>query len=539
MRGLIFVALFLAYGASVAAQDAVAPLDLPETEAADAPSGWGPDLTDPGTVRSGAEPADLLLPMPCGGAMAFQRIVVPVDVDNPLDDRRFRMGQSEPATGYADYLSQAYLRGAFSDPEAGTSHYYIARYELTAGQYRALTGECDAPFGPRDSFAKGGLSWFDAVGLTQTYTEWLLQNAPDALPVQGERQGFLRLPTEPEWEYAVRGGARIDPTLFAGRRFFAEGSLEGFAHFQSGGRATDKLRPVGIRQPNPVGLFDVYGNAEELILEPFRLNAVGRSHGQVGGLVTRGGAIDAEAAQIYTAQRREYPMFNPRSGRALAGAFFGMRPVIASHVVAEESFDAIRDGWARAAEGGDSGEAGDPLGTLDDLAREELDPRRKQALEEVQLEFRVFQDRAAQSLKQAAKSSLLSGAAFVETLVADSLQISQMDSSARALRDRVGVSIGDQRAQLMVSFRNTVERLTALRGEQQTYLLSYRAMLETLGTDFPEPTRQAAYDTLVSELSEAGQTALLGPLAAFWDDLDAFIARPDMAQAELLDLAIR
>lgn len=535
----VLLAAFCLLAAPGLAQDAVAPLDLPQPEAAPAQPGWGAELTDPGTVRGDASPADLMLPMPCGGAMAFQRVVVPVDVGNPLDDRRFRMGQSEPSTGYSDYLSQAYLRGAFTDAEAGTSHYYIARYELTVAQYRALTGDCDAPFGPRDSFAQGGLSWFEAVALTQAYTEWLLQNAPEALPREGERQGFLRLPTEPEWEYAVRGGAKIDPTLFAGRRFFAEGTLDGYAHLQTGGRATDQLRPVGIRQANPVGLFDVYGNAEELMLEPFRLNAVGRRHGQAGGLVTRGGAIDAEAAQIYTAQRREYPMFNPRTGRALAGTFFGMRPVIAAHIVAEESFDAIRDGWVRAAEGGETEAAGDPVATLDGLARDELDPRRKQALEEVQLEFRLFQDRAAQSLKQAAKSSLLSGAAFVETLVADNLQIGQMDSAARALRDRVGVSIGDQRAQLMQSFRSTVERLTALRNEQQTYLLSYRAMLETLGTDFPEATRQSAYDTLVSELSEAGQTALLDPLAAFWADLDAFVARPDMGQAELLELAIR
>lgn len=531
--------LGLAASAAGAQEPAVAPLELPET-ATPEPKGWGANLTDPGTVRSGAAPADLMLPMPCGGAMAFQRVAVPVDISDPLDDRRFRMGQSEAASGYADYLSQAYLRGAFPDSDAGISYFYIARYELTVGQYRALTGACAAPFGPRDSFAKGDLSWFEAVALTRAYTEWLLQTVPGALPADGERQGFLRLPTEPEWEYAVRGGAKVDATLFPARRFFAEGALEDYAQFQSGGRAADKLRPVGLRRPNPLGLFDVYGNAEELTLEPFRLNAVGRSHGQAGGLVTRGGAIDAEAAQIYTAQRREYPMYNPRTGQALAGAFFGMRPVISSHIVSEASFDAIRDGWIATAEGAEADtDAADPLSMLAALARDELDPRRKQALEDLQLEVRLFQDNAATALKQAAKSSLLSGAAFVESLVADTVQINQMDGSARALRDRVGVSIGDQRAQLMLSFRSTVQRLTALRAEQQTYLLSYRAMLETLGTDFPAPTRQAAYDALVAELSEAGQTALLSPLADFWADLAAYIARPDMSQSELLDLAIR
>jgi hypothetical protein len=521
------------------AQDAIAPLSLPAQDETPTPEGWGADLVDPGTVRVGAAQADLVLPMPCGGGMAFQKIAVPVDLSNPLDDRRFRMGQSEARTGFSDYLSQAYLRGSFAEADAGYSYYYIARYELTVAQYRALTDDCDAPFGPRDSFAKGGLSWFEAVDLTRAYTEWLFQNAPDTLPAQGERRGFLRLPTEPEWEFAVRGGARIDATLFPGRRFFASGSLEDYAHFASGGRAADSLRPVGLRQPNPLGLFDVYGNAEELILEPFRLNAIGRAHGQVGGLVTRGGAIDAEDSQIYTAQRREYPVFSPRSGRALAGQFFGMRPVVAAHIVAEDSFDTIRDGWIAQAESGTADQdTVDPLAALDRLAREELDPRRKQALSELQLEFRVFQEEAAVSLRQAAKSSLLSGAAFVETLVADTAQIGQLESNARALRDRVAVSVGQQRSQLMLSFRATVERLTSLRAEQQTYLLSYRAMLETLGTDFPEDTRVAAYEALTTELSEAGQTVLLAPLAQFWDDLATYVAQPDMSLEQLLDLAI-
>ena len=315
--------------------------DTAADTAADTP--WPVEITDP-AAATGA-PADLMLPMPCGGAMAFQRVAVPVDVEDPLADRQFRMGQSEKETGYSDYLLPTHLRGAFTDPGTGVSYYYIARYELTAGQYRALLGDCAAPFGPRDRLAQGELTWFDAVELTRRYSEWLMASARDRLPADADRTAFVRLPTEAEWEYAARGGARIDPTLFPGRRFFAEGELGDYASFQAPGQGRGKLRPVGLRKPNPLGLYDIYGNAEELMLEPFHLNAIGRMHGQTGGIVTRGGAIDSTEAQIYTAQRREYPSFDPGSGQALRGAFFGLRPVLGAAVVSEATVQTIRDGW--------------------------------------------------------------------------------------------------------------------------------------------------------------------------------------------------
>ena len=537
MRGAAFIAVLMAtltsMPLSVALRGPLGAQEIPDSPP-DWPPDWPLDLVDPGHADARA---DLMLPMPCGAAMAFQKVIVPLDGDDPLADRRVRLGQSLDQTGYSDYLRPAFLRGPFHDADtdgkSGATHYYIARYEMTKGQYRALQGDCSPPT-RKDRLAQGGVSWFDAVELAQNYSGWLYTHAPETLPQADGVAGFLRLPTGDEWEYAARGGARIDAAQFAGLTFFDTGEMRDYALYLTPGSGRGRLGPVGVRRPNPLGLYDIYGNAEELMLEPFRLNAIGRAGGQVGGVVTRGGSVLSGEADIYSAQRTEYPPFDQSTGTPLRGDTFGVRLVLGSHITTSDAhLRRIRARWlALAGAPEDPQRDIDSIATLAGLIKAETDPRRAEALGDLQLEFRRARDRMQTALLQSARATMLAGAVFVQTLNTNHQRIIDKAANIRMLIDLQRA--GNKSAVFARQVQAHLRQIADMRHRQASTLLSYRAALEALSVNMPAQVRDVAYGVLREELALSGQADLLIMLDRFRADLDVYRATPDIDQDRLL-----
>ncbi|MBP2656752.1 MAG: Sulphatase-modifying factor protein [Firmicutes bacterium] len=144
--------------------------------------------------------------------------------------------------------------------------FYMAKYEVTFAQYDAFCKAMGRSPQPFDSgWGRGNcpvtyVSWQDAVeycnwlsvkeGLTPAYS-----GKGDTTQCDFSANGY-RLPTEAEWEYAARGGQT------GGRYPYSGGSDAAIVTWYRD-NSNDMTHPVGEKQANELGIYDMSGNVSE------------------------------------------------------------------------------------------------------------------------------------------------------------------------------------------------------------------------------------------------------------------------------------
>lgn len=170
--------------------------------------------------------------------------------------------------------------------QVSLSDYKIARTETTVWQYELFTKATSLEQSKEEEWDWIGntpainVSWFDAIA----YANWLsermkvksvyqLDSIPDdpndlyrdtslvwtEIPAW-EASGY-RLPTEAEWEYAARGGSRLDTFLYSGSDIID--SVAWNTNNSAEDYRTNRTHPVQTKRGNSLGLYDMSGNVFE------------------------------------------------------------------------------------------------------------------------------------------------------------------------------------------------------------------------------------------------------------------------------------
>jgi len=134
-----------------------------------------------------------------------------------------------------------------------TRDYYLGAFEVTQAQYLKVMGNNPSSFqgdlvneGDHLNHPVDQVSWEDAVEFCKRLS---------ALPEERAAGRVYRLPTEAEWEYACRSGSRA-PFGFGGLEL-----SDDYGWFSSNSKG--KSHPVGKKDPNAWGLYDMHGNVME------------------------------------------------------------------------------------------------------------------------------------------------------------------------------------------------------------------------------------------------------------------------------------
>jgi formylglycine-generating enzyme required for sulfatase activity len=177
-------------------------------------------------------------------------------------------GFKDPATGmeFVFVKGGCYKMGNFGDDpnvKDAPAHtvcvndFYIGKYEVTQGQWKAIMGDNPSGFPKGDNFPVESVSWNEA----QKFLSKLSDKGGKA----------YRFPTEAEWEYAARSGGKDE--RFAG--FNDESQAHLYSNFCDKSCIQDRWRddtsddghqniaPVGSFKPNGLGIYDMSGNLWE------------------------------------------------------------------------------------------------------------------------------------------------------------------------------------------------------------------------------------------------------------------------------------
>ena len=119
--------------------------------------------------------------------------------------------------------------------------YYMGKYEVTQALWKTVMGSNPSYF-KGDDLPVEEVSWEDCQEFISKLNSMI-----------GRK---FRLPTEAEWEYAARGGKKS-----RGYQYGGSSNISDVAWYD--GNSGSKTHPVGMKQANELGIYDMSGNVYE------------------------------------------------------------------------------------------------------------------------------------------------------------------------------------------------------------------------------------------------------------------------------------
>ncbi len=206
----------------------------------------------------------------------------------------FKMGATSEQMSYA-------LESEYPMHSVTLSRYYISTTEVTQGLWNAVMG--------KDNQLTDSLDWNDKCGVGDRYPAYNVSwdDCQKFISRLNEITGkHFRLPTEAEWEFAARGGAKSESFLFSGSNNWDDVAW----NYENSGY---RCHETATLKPNKLGIYDMSGNVEEWCSDWYGAYSVDSQYNPAGPLtgwprVIRGGTWNSNYSMVrVTCRNWNYP----------------------------------------------------------------------------------------------------------------------------------------------------------------------------------------------------------------------------------------
>jgi formylglycine-generating enzyme required for sulfatase activity len=183
------------------------------------------------------------------------------------------------------------IKSDYYNKNITVSSFYIGKYEVTQKEWVEVMGNNPSKF-KGDNLPVETVNWYDCIEFCnkRSIKEGLIpyynidknkkgtnnQSDNDSIKwivtINEEANGY-RLPTETEWEYAASGGRISKSYVYSGSnnidevawywRNCGDTTLTGYWSWPAIERNNCMTKPVGKKEPNELGLYDMSGNVRE------------------------------------------------------------------------------------------------------------------------------------------------------------------------------------------------------------------------------------------------------------------------------------
>jgi len=223
--------------------------------------------------------------------------------------------------------------------------YYMSSTKITCGQFNAVmkaAGKPEHPFTTAMDCPATGITSDEVQSFISSVNQFVASHIAGIPKGDEHLMTYVRLPTEAEWEFAARGGKSVDKETFDQKTPYGDQKIEDFEWVAGPTSSHNKLNPVAKLKPNPLGLYDMLGDASEMTCTPFQIEA---GQGPVGGMVKRGGNYRTRGEEVRTSMRGEFSFYSV-DGVMKSYPDLGFRLVLSSLIYSDvERVQEIKNKW--------------------------------------------------------------------------------------------------------------------------------------------------------------------------------------------------